>query len=206
MWLDVAQNEEEWMRLRIGRVGGSELHTLMANYGKAFGDPAHRLAQRVALEQISGEKVESGYTNEHMERGHEQEPIAKQKYEEERFCSVANGGYYILGDDIGVSPDGIVYDDGLVEIKSVAYPGQFDTIDRGKYDPKYKWQLVQELKVSGREWVDYISFCADFPPGKQLFIQRIYKKEFTEEFKMVDARFNEFRALIDAKKRKILSL
>jgi len=104
MWHDIPQNTPEWLQMRVGKIGGSSIGKIMACYGKAFGDPAHDLAVKVAIEQITGKSQESGYTNEHMERGHEQEPIARMMYEEHYFVDVTNGGFFENG-DIGVSPD-----------------------------------------------------------------------------------------------------
>ena len=202
-WIDVQQNSDEWVALRVGRIGGSSIGTIMANYGKAFGEPAHSLAVKIALEQIKGESFESSYTNAHMERGHEQEPIARALYESEYFCDVTNGGYIIVSDNIGVSPDGLVYDDGLIEIKSVISSVQFKTVKRGKFDPSYKWQLAFNLKCSERDWIDYVSFCAEFPEGKRLFVQRLTQEDFAEEFEMIITRLAEFRNLVSEKKEVI---
>ena len=111
IWHDVDQNSDEWMALRVGRVGGSSIGKIMANYGKAFGQPAQDLAVRIALEQTTGVKSVGGFSNSHTERGHEQEPVARMLYEEWTFSDVALGGYCAIGDDIGVSPDGLVGDE-----------------------------------------------------------------------------------------------
>jgi hypothetical protein len=198
-WFDIAQNTPEWEALRVARIGGSSIKKIMANYGKAFGEPAHALALQIALEKIDGKPHGSGYTNDHFDRGHEQEPIARQLYEDETFCEVSNGGYYIDGDDIGVSPDGNVYSDGLIEIKSRVANIFYETVKRGSYSPAEKWQLYFNMKVSGREWIDYVEFCAEFPEGKRLFIDRIYAKDFQEEFEKIDSRLFEFKKLVGEK-------
>jgi hypothetical protein len=202
---DVAQNEDEWYALRVGRVGGSAIGKIMANYGKQFGDPAKDMAVRIALEQITGVRNEQTYNNSHMERGHEQEPVARMLYEDTFFCDVDNGGYYTVGDDIGVSPDGRVGDDGLIEIKSVIDTVHYATIKRNAFDPKYKWQLYYELQNTEREWVDYVSFCADFPVGKRLFVDRIYRENCGEYFEMISTRMAEFREIVSDAKLVILS-
>ena len=74
---DVEQNTDAWLQLRAGKLTSSNLGKVMANYGKAFGDPAKKLAVQIAIEQITGKPQESGYSNDHMDRGHEQEPIAR---------------------------------------------------------------------------------------------------------------------------------
>ena len=79
MWIDIEQNTDEWLDLRVGRLGGGKggIDVVMANYGKAFGNPAHAKAVQIALGKIRKRSFESEYANAHMERGHEQEPVAR---------------------------------------------------------------------------------------------------------------------------------
>lgn len=202
-WIDIEQNSEEWFALRCGKVGGSSIGQIMSNYGKAMGEPAHRMAIDIALEHITGYREENGYTNDHMQRGQEQEPIARQLYEREFFCTVTNGGYFDAG-DVGVSPDGLVDDDGMIEIKCVIPSVHFATIKRGAFDPAYKWQLYAEMRYSGRKWNDFISYCSVFPEGKKLAVYRIYSEQVKDEFAMIDKRMEEFRALVAEKKNIIM--
>lgn len=198
IWYDVEQNTDEWMQMRVGKIGGSSIGKIMANYGKAFGNPAHDLAVKIAIERITGVGQESGYSNEHMERGHEQEPIARMLYEQEYFCDVTNGGFFDNG-NVGVSPDGLVDGDGVIEIKSVIQTVHFETVKRRKFDPAYKWQLYFNLQQTGREWIDFVSFCATFPEGKRLFVDRVYREKSAEEFAMINARMAEFERLVEDK-------
>lgn len=202
---DVEQNESEWFELRAGGVGGSSIGCIMANFGKSFGEPAKKLASKVAVEQITGKPILDGYTNVNMQRGHEQEGEARELYELETFSDVTNGGIYIDGNR-KVSPDGMVGNDGLIEIKSVISSQQMATIEKGKYSSSYKWQLYYNLLVTGREWIDYSSYCADFPTGKQLFIYRIYAKDAAEEFAKINVRLDEFFELVNKKKEIINNL
>ena len=200
---DVAQNTDQWMAYKCGKLGSSSGSAVMANYGKAFGDPAKKLAVEIAVQQITGKNTGQNYTNEHMERGHEQEPLARMLYEKEFFCTVRNGGFFDCG-FTGCSPDGLVGDDGLIEAKSVIPSVHFANIKRMNIDPSYKWQLAKNLKETGRKWIDFISFCQDFPVGKQLFTYRIYAKDLSEEFKMLDTRIAEFQLLVEETKKTIL--
>jgi hypothetical protein len=201
-WVNIQQNTDEWLSLRAGKVGGSSIGKIMANYGKPFGDPAKRLAINLAIEQLTGEPILSSFSNGHTDRGHEQEPIARALYEEEYFCDVSNGGFYDNG-SIGISPDGLVYDEGIIEIKSVIASVQFDTIKRDKIDPKYKWQCILNLWQSGREWIDYVSFCAEFPEGKRLFVKRLTWQESVNEYRMVHVRLGQFFKLVEDIKRTV---
>lgn len=201
-FIDVDQNSDEWYQLRAGKITSSALSTAMANYGKSFGEPAKKYAVSIAIEQITGKAIPSGYTNDHMKRGHEEEPIARMEYENEYFCDVSNGGFFDLG-DVGCSPDGLVDHDGVIEIKSAIPSIHFDRIKKNKFDSAYRWQLAGNLKFTGREWIDFISYCSSFPEDRRLFTHRSTVDDFKDEFKMIDVRIDEFRELIEKTKQTI---
>ena len=194
-WHDVEQNSEEWENLRLGKITSSSFNIIMANYGKAFGEPAKKYALKLALERIKNCKSEYNYSNAHMERGHEQEPIARMLYEDLYFTEVTNGGFFDCG-FYGDSPDGLVDNDGVIEIKSVIDTTHYANIKRGSIDPSYKWQVIGHLDCTGREWCDFISYCADFPETSQLIVYRIYRKDVIEEIKMLSERRKLFNDLI----------
>lgn len=171
------------------------------NPEKTFTDTAKKSAIIIARELVTRKRsLIEGYSNAHMERGHEQEPIARALYEELTFCDVANGGFYDNG-LTGCSPDGLVNNDGLIEIKSVIDTTHFATIQRNSFDPAYKWQLYFNLKESGREWIDFVSYCADFPEKTQLFTHRIWSNLAGEQFKQIDLRLLEFESLVNEYKK-----
>lgn len=249
-FIDVAQNSDEWMQLRSGKITSSKLGVIMAEnreylvvalgkegFGiadikskkifkerftnkveaeshllriqsrdltKSFGDLAKKYAVNIAIEQITGQKLDSNYSNDHMARGHEQEPIARMLYEDETFCDVENGGFF-YSDNVGCSPDGLVNDDGVIEIKSVIHTTHFDNLKRQKIDPAYKWQCVGNLMFTGRKWLDFISYCADFLEEKQLFICRIYRKDLLREFRAIESRIAQFNMFIQQTKNLILN-
>jgi len=202
-FLDIKQNTDEWLDLRTGKVTGSSCSKIMANFGKAFGEPAKKAAVQIAVEQLTGKRSNSNnYSNEHMQRGHEQEPIAKALYEDQYFVDVSNGGFFDCG-NCGCSPDGLVMDNGLIEIKSVISSVHYANIKRGGVDPAYKWQIYFNLLKTGRDWIDFVSYCSDFPIDKQLYVHRVKKSECSEEFGMINDRENEFFFLVDEIKKTI---
>lgn len=202
LWHDVEQNTDEWENLRIGRVTMSSAAKIMANFGRAFGDPAKEYALKIALEQVTGKKSEFGFRNADIDRGHAQEPIARMLYEEENFVTVNNGGFFDCG-DYGTSPDGLVGDDGIVEIKSVVPSTHFANIKRNSFDPAYKWQFIGHLDCTGRKWVDFVSYCSDFPESKQLFVHRINREDVTEDISKLRERRDDFLKLVYDIKRTI---
>lgn len=205
-FIDVQQNTDEWLELRGGKLTSSKLGVIMANYGKAFGEPAKKYAVNIAIEQITGNPIASTYSNEHMERGHEQEPIARMMYEDETFCEVSNGGFFGVDSFIGCSPDGLVNDDGVIEIKSVIAGAHYASIKRQSFDPAYKWQCIGNLLFTDRDWIDFISYCEEFPVDKRLFTHRLRREYFQEEFGMIMNRISQFENLVDETKQNILNL
>ncbi len=193
---DVEQNTDEWQQLRCGHLTSSNLSKVMANYGKAFGEPAKKLAVDIAVQQITGEIELTNYTNHHMERGHQQEPIARSLYESNTFQNVMNGGFFGC-DFVGCSPDGLVGDDGLIEIKSVIASTHYANIKRGTIDPAYRWQCIGNLKFTGGAYLDFISYCSTFPASNQLYVFRMYPDNCQHEFQMLDMRIEEFKHLVN---------
>lgn len=202
MHLNIDQNTEVWLQARSGKLTGSAVAKVMANFGKAFGEPAKKLAVDIALEQVRGIPISSNYSNGHMERGHIEEPIARQRYEAEYFCKVDNGGFFDNG-ETGCSPDGLVDDDGVVEIKSAIPSIHYARIEKNSYDSAYKWQLLFNLREVGRSWIDFVSFCSTYTPDKNLFVHRLYAKDFDVEFIQMNERINEFNKLVATVKRNI---
>ena len=198
-WHDIEQNTDEWLQMRTGLLTGSNLAIVMANYGKAFGEPAKRLARNIAYERMTGQSMSEHYGDDFssadMIRGHMQEPIARRLYEDETFCEVTNGGFY-CNEWIGVSPDGLIDFDGQIEIKSVKPSAHHDNLIRKSYDPAYKWQIIGNLWASKRSWLDFVSFCSAAPVNHQLIVYRVEAEQLQTEFEQVDIRTGEFIALV----------
>ena len=201
-FIDIDQNTDEWLELRTGKLTGSSASTIMANYGKNFGNPAHELAVKIAVEQLTGRPVPSKYKNDHMDRGHEEEPIARAKYESVYFCDVLNGGFFSNG-ETGVSVDGRVLPDGIIEIKCHIPTIHYANVKRNSFNPAYKWQYYFNLKETGAEWIDTISFCSCYPEDKNIYVYRIWAEDSKEEFKMIDIRSAEFFDLVEEKREDI---
>lgn len=195
---DIEQNTEIWQGMRAAKLTSSKLACIMANYGKAFGEPAKKYAKRLAIEKITGKPSENGYSNGHMDRGHEEEPIARALYEQEMFVDVLNGGFF-CNDKIGCSPDGLVGDDGLIEIKSAIGEVHLTRVESKKHDSAYTWQLLGNMLYTSREWIDFISYCSEFPAGKRLYVKRLFAKDYQKEFRQIKERSDQFLELVAQK-------
>lgn len=161
------QGSEEWRRLRAGVITSSDFDQIVTPGGKLskqWEDHAHKLI----AERISGEVIDSP-TSAAMAAGRYFEPEAALWYEFENsvtteqvgFCTVDIGGFLI-----GASPDRLVGNDGLLEIKCPLPKTHVGYLlrDSGMYLP-YKPQVQGQLLVTGRQWVDCVSYCPSFPPS-----------------------------------------
>ena len=193
---DIDQNSIDWLNLRAGRITGSQIGKVMANYPKAFGPPAKAYASDLALERITGNPVLTGFHNDQMARGHEQEPVARQLYEEQTFSEVEQVGFISVGDYIGCSPDGLVDDDGMTEFKSRVPNVHFEFIRKGTIDAMARWQCIFNMHFSGRAWCDYASYCEQYPEGHQLSIKRLYLNDYADDVEKLLTRLSDFEGLI----------
>ena len=133
----------------------------------------------LAVERIIGECVPT-YTNAAMQRGIELEAEARDAYSFEHGVVVVESGF-VLADDLpncGASPDGFVGDDGLTEFKCPAsMQKHYEALRSGSHADEYRWQLQHQLMVTGREWVDAVSYDPRYPDGLQLAVKRIERDE-----------------------------
>ena len=132
-----------------------------ARIGVSDGDEAKSLALLLASERIAAH-VEDTFTSRDMWRGVESEPFARTAYEEHYNAPVREVGFMVRdfgnGVRIGYSPDGLVAHDGLIEIKSPRQKGHVATVISGEVPAAHMAQLQCGLLVSGRQWIDFVSF------------------------------------------------
>lgn len=170
----------------------SQFHTIMAHFGKGFGDPALDYALNIALERVTGKRSQQSFKgNANTVRGHEQEPMAVVAYENETFSTVRKGGFFDFV-TYGCSPDGLVDNNGAIEIKSCLPHVHYQNMRRGGVIPSKKWQIVGYFLCTGVDWVDCISFCPDFPLMKQLFVHRAERRDYETEIDNLRAKLADF--------------
>jgi hypothetical protein len=136
----------------------------------ANNDTARGLTASLAAERITGH-VEPVQASRAMERGTLDEPYARDIYSE-HFAPVTEVGFMVRDDwgfRLGYSPDGLVGDDGLIEIKSRNQKIQLATILADEVPAGNMAQCQAGLLVSGRDWIDYVSYCGGMP----LYVKRV---------------------------------
>lgn len=141
-------------------------------YVPATGDTANALVASLAAERITG-TVEDSYMNRDMERGWMEEPRACERYAEARGVEVREVGLYVRTEDdwtLGYSPDRLVGDDGLLEVKAPRAKGHVLAVVRGEVPAHNMAQLQSGLLVTGREWIDFLPWRG----GQPMWVKRVY--------------------------------
>lgn len=172
------QRTPEWFAKRAGKFTGSRFSDLMARTRTGPAASRKNLIVTLAVERITGTCVET-YQNGAMLRGIELEPEARAAYELHELVSVVEIDFIQHElPFVGCSPDGLVGDDGMVEIKCPSAAGKhYDALMSGAHADEYRWQLQGQLWVANRRWVDAVSYDPRFPDGLQLAITRVERDE-----------------------------
>lgn len=204
---DVEQGTDEWHDARRGLVTASAVGKLItpATRRPANNDASRALTFELVAERITG-YTEPTYPTRDMERGTYDEPDARAAYNE-HIAPVTKCGFMTRDDwgfTIGFSPDGLVGDDGLIEIKSRRQKVQLATILAGEIPPENMAQCQAGLLVSGRKWIDYVSYCGGMP----LWVKRIPPDPEWQDaiLEAVDTFEERARLTIDAYRTKAVGL
>lgn len=170
----VTQGSEAWHLMRLGKITASRINDVVAMI--KTGEAATRADYRIELvcERLTGKPTE-GFTNSHMERGIELEPFARSAYEIATSTFVEQVAFidHPRLKNTGASPDGLVGNDGLIEIKCPAVKTHIKTLVDKKAPSKYMNQMQWQMACTKRLWVDFVSYCPELPENMQLFIKRV---------------------------------
>lgn len=170
---DLEQGTDEWHEVRRGIVTASVVGDLITpkTVSVANNGTSRSKVAELAAERITGHTESIGWSFD-MERGHLDEPYARDAYAKYKGVDVTEVGFMTRTQDgytIGYSPDGLIGDNGLIEIKSRKQQIQLDTILADEVPSENMAQLQTGLFVSGRDWCDYVSYSGGLP----LYVTRI---------------------------------
>lgn len=165
---DCEQGSNEWLMARLGIPTASRFSDVLA---KGQGLTRRKYLLTLAGEAITGELAES-FSNKHMERGQVMEDEARQAYSFARDVDPVSVGFMRRG-RIGASPDSLIGDDGLLEIKTKLPALQLEVLDKNKLPPEHVAQVQGQLLVSGRDFCDFVSYWPKLP----IFIVRVERDE-----------------------------
>lgn len=191
------QGSDAWHDQRRGIVTASVVGRLLTPTLKVADNEASRgLTATLVAERISGFTEETAMTAD-MWRGVDSEPIARDLYSE-RYAPATEVGFMRRDQDwgtLGYSPDGLVDDDGLIEIKAPRAKTHVLTILADKVPDHYMAQCQAGLLVSARAWIDFVSYCGGLP----LWVKRVYPdNDWQDAIAAAVANFEDKAAVMNA--------
>ena len=156
------QRSEAWYQARAGRITGSRFSRAMAAKSS---DTYQGLISELVVERRTGSSRDRGYVNAAMQWGIDHEASARTWYSRQHGRQVHEIGFVVhpVHEFVGVSPDGLVGQDGLIEIKCPQLANFKRVADSRQVPSRYRWQVQGQLWVCRRQWLDFVCF---YPPGQ----------------------------------------
>jgi putative phage-type endonuclease len=171
---EIIQGSDEWKQLRLGKVTASRVADVIAKTKTGWGASRANYAAELIAERLTGVAAE-GFTNAAMQWGIDQEPAARVAYEFMHDATVEQVAFVVHPriPDAGASPDGLVGESGLVEIKCPNTSTHIDTLINQTIPAKYITQMQWQMACTGRQWCDFVSYDPRMPESMQLFVHRV---------------------------------
>jgi len=194
--INVSQGTPEWHQLRLGKVTASRVADILAKTKTGASASRNNYLIELALQRTT-KTIEPSYTNSAMEWGTQTEPQARVAYEVNTLNFVDQVAFvdHPTIKWFGCSPDGLVGEDGLIEIKcpnSATHWEYFKT----KEPPKKYWiQMQAQMSVTGRKWCDFVSFDPRMPERSQLLVVHVPRDP--EFILYMEAEIKQFLSEVD---------
>lgn len=173
------QRSDDWFTARLGKVTASKVKDVMAK-GRSGAPSATRQNYMMQLlcERLTGRR-EEGFTSAAMQRGTDLEPVARSAYEVGAGVMTIETGLILHPsiEGFGASPDGLVGERGMLEIKCPNTAQHIATLQSGAHDPQYEWQMLAQMACAGKDWVDFVSFDDRLPEPLQYACFRFHRDE-----------------------------
>lgn len=150
--IDCEQRSPEWYAARLGKVTSSCFAGVLSN-----GEGRNTYMMELLAERTTG-ITQASYMNTAMQWGIDTEPQARAKYEKKTKTKVQQVGFIEYDENTGASTDGLVGEDGLIEIKCPNTSTHLTYILKDKMPAKYVPQVQGELWITGRKWCDFVSY------------------------------------------------
>lgn len=186
------QRSPEWFAARCGKVTASRLYDVMARTKSGYAASRQNYMAELICQRLTG-KPEEEFTNAAMMRGTELEPVAREMYALNEFDAVISEVGLIDHPTIAgfaASPDGLVNDDGLIEIKCPNTWTHLQTLKTGVPKRQYLLQMHAQMMCTGRKWCDFVSFDDRLPPELAYFKTRInFDEVLAEEIEQEVVKF-----------------
>lgn len=174
----IEQGTPEWFAQRLGKVTASRVADIIAKTKTGVAASRGNYLAQLVAERLIGQAADS-FKSGAMQHGTETEPMARMAYETETGQMVTEVAMiqHPKIEMAGASPDGLVGEDGLVEIKCPNTSTHIATLMADKAPSGYMAQMQWQMACTGRAWVDFVSFDPRMPEDMQLFIKRVPRDE-----------------------------
>lgn len=198
---NIEQGSDAWKKIRAGKVTASRIKDIIATTKSGYATSRDKYMTQLLLERITNTVADS-YINEAMTWGTEQEPFARAKYEGYASTLVEQVAFidHPTIPMSGASPDGLVMDDGLVELKAPMSHTHLESI-LGGIDDQYMPQVQWQMAVTGRSYTDLCSYDPRFPEHLQLVVKRIPRDD--DYIAKLEKEVVKFLAELDDKVNKV---
>jgi putative phage-type endonuclease len=192
----IEQGTDEWKRLRLGKVTASRICDVMAKTKTGWGASRAAYAAQLVCERLTG-CIQDGYTNAAMQWGTATEPEARRAYEFFVDRDVIQVGFvdHPTIKWAGCSPDGLIGEDGLVELKCPTPATHIETLLNGNFADKYVKQALWQMACTGRRHCDLASYDPRMPERMRLFVKRIERDD--EAIAEIEEAVTQFLKEID---------
>lgn len=177
--LEHPQGSDGWLLARAGIATASCFGDIMATVKSGESADRRNYRARLVVERLTGKSMPT-YQNAAMKQGSEREPFARRAYEVKTANLVEEVGLCLHDDlDCGASPDGLIDEDGGLELKcpELAAHLRYLKLEKGCPPAEYFWQVQGAMWITGRAWWDFGSWNPDFPENLQLTIRRVVRDE-----------------------------
>jgi putative phage-type endonuclease len=199
------QGSPEWVAARLGKLTASRLHEAVARTKTGWAASRANLMAALIAERLTG-TPQATYSNAAMAHGVATEPLARVAYAFRTDYAVAETGFidHPVIAMSGASPDGLVGDSGLVEIKCPNTATHLETLLGGGVGGNYFMQMQWQMACSGRLWCDFVSFDPRMPETMRLHVTRVNRDRAT--ITELEQLATDFLAELDARMDKLTEL
>lgn len=172
----IEQGSDEWLLLRAGVISGSKISHMMA---KGDGKTRDKYRTQLAIERMTGTPVKMDFKSAAMIKGNVDEPLAREYYEflNDVDARQVTFAHHPTLKNCGVSPDSLIGDEGLLEIKCPNMETHVNYLLTKKIPTNYLLQVYWEMACTGRQWCDWMSYCKELPIHLRSLIIRVYRDE-----------------------------